>query len=175
MALYFHLRFAVSLGLLAVLIFGANLLSALPFLAAPTLAKRCGLLNTMFFTYLPSTVLLLFVPLMPTFALAAAMLLLRQRLSQLDVPTRQAYTMALATPQERTAATSATSVATSAGAATSPALLGVVARLAAHAWGAIPGRWRAEGDLRPGAVGALPPGATASKRDRNRDSSRYRS
>jgi MFS family permease len=128
MALYFHLRFGVSLGLLAVLFFGANLLSALSFLAAPALARRFGLLNTMVFTHLPSNVLLLFVPLMPTFALAAAMLLLRQCLSQLDVPTRQAYTMALVTSGERTAAASVTSVARSAGAATSPALAGVLLR-----------------------------------------------
>jgi hypothetical protein len=128
MALYFHLRFDVSLGLLAVLFFGANLFSALSFLAAPTLARRFGLLNTMVFTHLPSNLLLLFVPLMPTFPLAAAMLLLRQCLSQLDVPTRQAYTMALVTPQESTAAASATSVARSAGAAASPALAGALLR-----------------------------------------------
>jgi MFS family permease len=126
MALYFHLRFGVSLGLLAVLFFGANLLSALSFLAAPALARRFGLLNTMVFTHLPSNLLLILVPLMPTFPLAAAMLLLRQTLSQLDVPTRQAYTMALVTPDERTAAASITSVARSAGAATSPALAGIL-------------------------------------------------
>ncbi|HEY7019952.1 MAG TPA: MFS transporter [Ktedonobacterales bacterium] len=126
MALFFHLRFGVSLGLLAVLFFGANLLSALSFLAAPALARRFGLLNTMVFTHLPSNLLLILVPLMPTFVLAAALLLLRQTLSQLDIPTRQSYTMALVTPEERTAAASATSVARSAGAATSPALAGVL-------------------------------------------------
>jgi MFS family permease len=128
MALYFHLRFGVSLGLLAVLFFGANLLSALSFLAAPALARRFGLLNTMVFTHLPSNLLLLLVPVMPTFLLAAAMLLLRQCLSQLDIPTRQAYTMALVSPDERTAAASVTSVARSAGAATSPALAGLFLR-----------------------------------------------
>jgi MFS family permease len=128
MALYFHLRFDVSLELLAVLFFGANLFSALSFLAAPALARRFGLLNTMVFTHLPSNVLLLFVPLMPTFPLAATMFLLRQCLSQLDVPTRQAYTMALVTPGERTAAASVTSVARSAGAAASPALAGALLR-----------------------------------------------
>jgi MFS family permease len=128
MALYFHLRFDVSLGLLAVLFFGANLLSALSFLAAPALARRFGLLNTMVFTHLPSNLLLLFVPLMPTVPLAAAVLLLRQCLSQLGVPTRQAYTMALVTSGERTAAASVTSVARSAGAAASPALAGALLR-----------------------------------------------
>jgi MFS family permease len=115
MALYFHLRFGVSLGLLAILFFAANLLSALSFLAAPALARRFGLLNTMVFTHLPSNLLLILVPLMPTFPLAAALLLLRQ-----------AYTMALVTPAERTAAASATSVARSAGAAASPALAGIL-------------------------------------------------
>jgi MFS family permease len=126
MALYFHLRFGVSLGVLAILFFGANLLSALSFLAAPKLARRFGLLNTMVFTHLPSNLLLVLVPLMPTFSLAATVLLLRQCLSQLDVPTRQAYTMALVTPNERTAAASVTSVARSGGAATSPALAGML-------------------------------------------------
>jgi MFS family permease len=126
MALYFHLRFEVSLGLLAVLFFGANLLSALSFLAAPALARRFGLLNTMVFTHLPSNLLLILVPFMPTFPLAAAVLLLRQTLSQLDVPTLQAYTVALVAPDERTAAASVTSVARSAGAATSPALAGAL-------------------------------------------------
>jgi MFS family permease len=126
MALYFHLRFGVSLGLLAVLFFAANLLSALSFLTAPALARRFGLLNTMVFTHLPSNLLLVLVPLMPTFSLAATVLLLRQCLSQLDVPTRQAYTMALVTPNERTAAASVTSVARSGGAAVSPALAGVL-------------------------------------------------
>jgi MFS family permease len=128
MALYFHLRFDVSLGLLAVLFFGANLFSALSFLAAPALAKRFGLLNTMVFTHLPSNLLLILVPFMPTFLLAAVMLLLRQCLSQLDVPTRQAYTMALVAHEERTAAASVTSVARSGGAAASPALAGVLLR-----------------------------------------------
>ncbi|HEY1389404.1 MAG TPA: hypothetical protein VGF38_12745, partial [Ktedonobacterales bacterium] len=74
----------------------------------------------------PSNILLMLVPLMPTFPLAAALLLVRQCLSQLDVPTRQAYTMALVDPSERTAAASVTSLARSAGSATSPILAGVL-------------------------------------------------
>jgi MFS family permease len=128
MALYFHLRFGLSLGLLGSLFFGANLLAALSFLAAPALARRFGLLNTMVFTHLPSNVLLLLVPLMPTFPLAAVTLLLRQTLSQLDVPTRQAYTMALVDPTERTAAASVTSIARSGGSATSPVIAGALLR-----------------------------------------------
>ena len=126
LALFFHLRFGADLEMLGALFFGANLLSALSFLAAPWLAKRFGLLNTMVFTHLPSNILLILVPLMPTFPLAAVVLLARQCLSQLDVPTRQAYTMALVEPAERTAAASVTSLARSAGSATSPILSGVM-------------------------------------------------
>src|SRR6266851_2275027 len=126
MALFFHLRFGVSLTTLSALFFGANLLSALSFLAAVPLARRFGLLKTMVFTHLPSNVLLLLVAFAPTFPVAAGLLLLRQLLSQMDVPTRQAYTMALVAPEERTAAASVTSLARSVGSASSPALSGVL-------------------------------------------------
>ena len=126
MALYFHLRFGVPLALLAALFFGANALSALSFLAAAPLARRIGLLNTMVFTHLPSNVLLVLVAFAPTFPLAAGLLLLRQLLSQMDVPTRQAYTMALVTPEARTATASVTSLARSAGSATSPIVSGLL-------------------------------------------------
>ncbi len=126
MVLFFHLRFGVPLAPLAALFFGANTLSALSFLAAAPLARRFGLLNTMVFTHLPSNVLLALVAVMPTFPLAAAVLLARQMLSQMDVPTRQAYTMALVAPEERTAAASVTSLARSAGSASSPILSGLL-------------------------------------------------
>src|SRR6266446_4720739 len=126
MALFFHLRFGVSLTTLSALFFGANFLSALSFLAAVPLARRFGLLGTMVFTHLPSNVLLVLVAFAPTFPVAAAVLLLRQLLSQMDVPTRQAYTMALVTPEERTAAASVTSLARSVGSATSPVLSGLL-------------------------------------------------
>ena len=126
MALFFHLRFGVPLSTLSALFFGANLLSALSFLAAVPLARRFGLLNTMVFTHLPSNVLLALVAFAPTFPLSALLLLLRQALSQMDVPTRQAYTMALVDPQERTAAASVTSLARSLGSATSPVFSGLL-------------------------------------------------
>jgi len=126
MVLFFHLRFGVPLASLAALFFGANTLAALSFLAAAPLAGRFGLLNTMVFTHLPSNVLLALVAVMPTFPLAAAVLLLRQLLSQMDVPTRQAYTMALVAPEERTAAASVTSLARSAGSASSPLIGGLL-------------------------------------------------
>ena len=125
-ALYFHLRFGIPLGPLGVLFFAANTLSAISFLAAVPLARRFGLLNTMVFTHLPSNALLVLVAFMPTFPLAAGVLLLRQLLSQMDVPTRQAYTMALVAPAERTAAASVTSLARSAGSAASPVISGAL-------------------------------------------------
>src|SRR6266436_5577517 len=126
MALFFHLRFGVSLTTLSALFFGANLLSALSFLAAVPLARRIGLLNTMVFTHLPSNVLLVLVAFAPTFPVAATLLLLRQTLSQMDVPTRQAYTMALVDPEERTAAASVTGLARSVGSSTSPIVSGLL-------------------------------------------------
>jgi MFS family permease len=126
MALYFLERFGIPLTTLSILFFGANLLSALSFLAAVPLARRFGLLNTMVFTHLPSNVLLILVAFAPTFPIAATLLLLRQALSQMDVPTRQAYTMALVAPEERTAAASVTSLARSVGSATSPIFAGLL-------------------------------------------------
>jgi MFS family permease len=123
-ALWFNQRFGVDLAGLGAIFFGANLLSALSFLAAAPLARRIGLLNTMVFTHLPSNILLLLVPLMPSLELAVAMLLARHLLSQLDVPTRQSYTVAVVDPDERSAAAGLTSVARSAAAAVAPAVAG---------------------------------------------------
>ena len=125
LALFFHLRFGVELSGLSMLIAAANLCSALSMLAAAPLARRFGLLNTMVFTHLPSNLLLVLVVFMPTVPLAV-LLLVRQTLSQLDVPTRQVYTMALVEPEARTASASVTSLARSAGSATSPVLGGLL-------------------------------------------------
>jgi MFS family permease len=125
-ALYFLERFGIPLTTLSILFFGANLLSALSFLAAVPLARRFGLLNTMVFTHLPSNILLILVAFAPTFPIAATLLLVRQALSQMDVPIRQAYTMALVAPEERTAAASVTSLARSVGSATSPVFSGLL-------------------------------------------------
>jgi hypothetical protein len=119
-AYWLYLRYDVDPGLLGAIFFGTNLLAALSFLAAAPLARRFGLLNTMVFTHLPSNVLLLLVPLMPTLGLAVALLLARHLLSQLDVPTRQSYTMAIVDPSERAAAAGVLSVARNAGAALGP-------------------------------------------------------
>ncbi len=135
MALFFYLRFGVPLATLAALFFAANLITALSFLAVAPIARRIGLLNTMVFTHLPSNVLLALVPLMPAFPLAAAVLLLRQTFSQMDVPSRQTYTMALVAPEERTAAASVTSLARRAGSASSPVVSGVLLQPALLALG----------------------------------------
>jgi MFS family permease len=124
-AYWFALRFGLDSAGLAGLFFGVNLLSALSFLAAAPLARRIGLLNTMVFTHLPSNVFLLLVPLMPSAALAMTMLLARHLLSQLDVPTRQSYTMAVVDPDERSAAAGLIAVARNAASALAPVLAGL--------------------------------------------------
>ena len=123
-AYWFYLRFKTDLKSLGAIFFGTNLLSAVSFLAAPAIARRFGLLNAMVFTHLPSNFLLLIVPLMPNLELAVAMLLLRNSLSQLDVPTRQSYTMAVVDADERAASAGILSVARNAGAAVAPVFTG---------------------------------------------------
>lgn len=125
-AYWFYLRFETNLNALGAIFFGTNLLAALSFLAAPALARRFGLLNTMVFTHLPSNFLLLLVPLMPNVELAVGMLLVRHLLSQMDVPTRQSYTMAVVDPDERAAAAGFLSVARNTGAAVAPLFTGVI-------------------------------------------------
>jgi MFS family permease len=123
-AYWFYLRFHLDPATLGSIFFFANLLAAASALGAAGLAKRFGLINTMVFTHLPSNVLLLLVPLMPNLSLAVALLLVRFSISQMDVPTRQSYTMAVVRPDERSAASGITTVARSIGAAISPALAG---------------------------------------------------
>jgi MFS family permease len=122
MAYWFHLRFGVEPALLGGIFFAANLLAAVSSLSASRFAARFGLVNTMVFTHLPSNVLLILVPLMPNLALAIAVLLLRFSLSQMDVPTRQSYVMAVVEPGERSAAAGVTGIARTTGAALSPIL-----------------------------------------------------
>jgi hypothetical protein len=130
-AYWFTLRFGVGPQTVGPLLFGANLLAAASYLFADRVAERIGLLNTMVFTHLPSNVLLCLVPLMPTFPLAAAMLLGRYALSQMDVPTRQAYTMALVPPHERARAAGITAAVRPASAAIAPLFTGIAFSLAA--------------------------------------------
>lgn len=124
-AYWFYIRFGLDAGAIGSIFFAVNLLAAFSALGAAWLAGRIGLLNTMIFTHLPSNVFLMLVPAMPTLQLAVAMLLLRFSTSQMDVPTRQSYTMAVVAPDERSAASGVTTIARSAGASLSPALTGI--------------------------------------------------
>jgi MFS family permease len=124
-AYWFHIKFGLVAGALGSIFFAVNLLAALSALVAAWLARKIGLLNTMILTHLPSNVFLMLVPYMPTLPLAVAMLLLRFSTSQMDVPTRQSYTMAVVQPDERSAASGVTTIARSAGAALSPTLTGI--------------------------------------------------
>ena len=121
---WFSVRWGLSTEWLGVVFFWAGVLSALSFLAAGWLAVRIGLLKTMVFTHLPSNVLLMLVPLMPTAWLAVLAFLARMSISQMDVPTRQSYSMAIVDPEERTATAGITNVARSVATAVSPPIAG---------------------------------------------------
>jgi len=121
-AYWFHIRFQLDPAMLGTIFLFANLLAGVSALAAGWMARRIGLVNTMVFTHLPSNVLLILVPLMPNVYWAISLLLLRFSISQMDVPTRQAYTMAVVRPDERSAAAGVTAVARSVGASISPML-----------------------------------------------------
>lgn len=125
-AYWFHIRFGADPAVLGAILFGANLLAGFSALAAAALARRIGLLNTMVFTHMPSNVLLILVPFMPTLPLAVAVLLVRFAISQMDVPARQSYTAAVVSPDERSAAAGITGVARTTGAAFSPVLAGLL-------------------------------------------------
>ena len=110
MVLWFKFRFDADVATLGLIFSAANTLAGFSALAAAALARRFGLINTMVFSHVPSNVLLLLVPLMPTLPLAAAVLLVRFAISQMDVPARQAYTVAVVDPDERSAANGVTGV-----------------------------------------------------------------
>ena len=124
LALWLFQRFGVSLAEAGAFFFWTGLLSAASQLAAPAVARRIGLLNTMVFTHIPSSVCLILAALAPSLPLALGLLLVRSALSQMDVPTRTAYVMAAVTPAERSAAASFTAVPRSLAASLSPALTG---------------------------------------------------
>ncbi len=124
LAYWFHLRFSVQPAILGSIFFGANILAGLSALTAAWVASRIGLIRTMVFTHIPSNILLILVPLMPNLPLAIAVLLLRFSISQMDVPTRQSYTMAVVAPDERSAAAGITGIARTTGASLSPVFTG---------------------------------------------------
>jgi len=124
LAYWFHLRFNVQPGLLGSIFFGANILAGISALTAAWVASKIGLIRTMVFTHIPSNILLILVPLMPNLPSAIAVLLLRFSISQMDVPTRQSYTMAVVAPDERSAAAGITGIARTTGASLSPVFTG---------------------------------------------------
>ncbi|MDP1691072.1 MAG: MFS transporter [Burkholderiaceae bacterium] len=134
-SLWLMQRFGLPLTSAGAFFFWSGLLSAASQLAAPWLARRIGLLNTMVFTHIPANLCLVAAALAPTLALALALLLVRALLSQMDVPTRTAYVMSVVTPPERAAAASFTAVPRSLASAASPALAGA---LFAAGWLAAP-------------------------------------
>ena len=124
LAYWFHVRFNVQPAILGSIFFGANILAGLSALSAAWVASKIGLIRTMVFTHIPSNILLILVPLMPNLPLAIAVLLLRFSISQMDVPTRQSYTMAVVAPDERSAAAGITGIARTTGASLSPVFTG---------------------------------------------------
>jgi MFS family permease len=130
---WFATRWGLEPAVLGGVLFVANVLAAGSALAATWLAHRIGLVETMVYTHLPSNVLLMLVPLMPTAGLAVAVWFLRMSISQMDVPTRQSYTMAVVAPDERSAAAGITGIARTVGVGLSPFIAAPLAASAVYA------------------------------------------
>jgi predicted MFS family arabinose efflux permease len=130
-AFWFHLRWGAGPELLGPMFLGVGLLQAISYLVAARVADRIGLINTMVFTHLPSNILLMLVPAAPSLNTAIALILARHALSQMDVPTRQSYTMAVVEPAERSAAAGFTNVVRNLAQATTPILSGYAMQVVA--------------------------------------------
>jgi MFS family permease len=126
LAFFFHERFGVGVGTIGALFAAARLLNALSHLGAAWLARRIGLVNTMVWTHVPSSLLLVTVAWAPSFWVAAALFLVREGLVEMDVPTRQSYVMAVVRPEERVLASGVTNLVRLAGWATGPAVAGLL-------------------------------------------------
>jgi MFS family permease len=127
LSLFFSERFSVGAETLGLLFFGARVLNALSHVGAALLARRIGLVNTMVFTHVPSSLLLVTVAFAPSFPVAAALFLLREGLVEMDVPTRQSYVMAVVRPEERTFASGLTHLVRMGAWALAPAFAGLLA------------------------------------------------
>lgn len=134
LALWLFERFGLTLATAGAIFFWTGLLSAASYLVAVPIARRIGLINTMVFTHLPANACLVLVPFMPSLGPAIALLLVRSALSQMDVPTRTSYVMAVVTPGERAAAASVTAVPRSLAAAASPTLAGALLGASGFGW-----------------------------------------
>jgi predicted MFS family arabinose efflux permease len=129
-AFYFHLRWGVGPEVLGPVFLGVGLLQAVSFTVAARVSERIGLINTMVFTHLPSNVLLMAIPLAPTLPWAIALLLARHALSQMDVPVRQSYVVAVVDPDERMAAAGVTNIARNLAQSVTPVIAGAVMQVA---------------------------------------------
>jgi MFS family permease len=134
LALWLFQKFQVSSAVAGAIFFWTGLLSAGSYLVAARIARRIGLVNTMVFTHLPANVLLILLPFAPHLGWVVALLLVRSALSQMDVPTRSSYVMAVVEPSERAAAAGITSVPRSLASAVSPLLAGYLLGLSAFGW-----------------------------------------
>jgi MFS family permease len=134
LALWLFQKFQLSIAVTGTIFFWAGLFSALSYLAAVRIADRFGLVNTMVFTHLPANLLLILIPFMPTLGWAIALLLARSLLSQMDVPTRSSYVMAIVPPEERAAAASITTVPRSLASAAGPLLAGYLLSISSFGW-----------------------------------------
>lgn len=133
-ALWLYQRFGLGLAAAGEIFFWMGLLTAASFLVAARLAERIGLVNTMVFTHLPANLCLIAIPFVPDLGWVIAMLFVRSALSQMDVPTRSSYVMAVVTPAERPAAASVTSVPRSLAGAAGPTLSGLMLAVSAFGW-----------------------------------------
>jgi len=134
LALWLFQAYHLSVAAASAILFWSSLCAAMSFLVAVPLSERIGLINTMVFTHLPSNVFLILVPFAPNLATVIGLLLARNALSQMDVPTRTSYVMAVVTPAERPAAASVTAVPRSLAASVSPILAGYLLSLSAFGW-----------------------------------------
>ena len=133
-ALWLYQRFGMSLAAAGAIFFWTGILTAISYLVAVRIAGRFGLVNTMVFTHLPSSLCLILVPFMPDLGWAIALLFVRAALSQMDVPTRSSYVMAIVPVAERPAAASITSVPRSLASAASPFLAGWLLTMSTFGW-----------------------------------------
>ncbi len=134
LALWLFERFELSIPVAATIFFWTGVLSAFSYLVAVRISKHIGLVNTMVFTHLPANVLLILIPFLPSLSWVIALLLVRSALSQMDVPTRSSYVMAVVSPSERAAAASVTAVPRSLASSASPFLAGYLLSVSAFGW-----------------------------------------
>jgi MFS family permease len=133
-ALWLYQKFSLSLAAAGSLFFWTGVLTAFSYLVAARIARRFGLVNTMVFTHIPASLCLIAIPFMPVLVYVVVLLFVRSALSQMDVPTRSSYVMAIVPPTERAAAASITSVPRSLASAVSPFLAGYLLGISIFGW-----------------------------------------